>query len=151
MFLVLLSVIIFNTVVWFMPKNISRIELYTTSLFAIVLQLSADIFLSFKFKLYWYFNKGVDTETFLVIFGLYPQVNMMFLNFFPYNKRLFSKIMYILGWSVFAVFYEFLIVHSNVFKYGGWKLWYSIPIYPVLYITLLFNHLFVKQLMKSKT
>jgi hypothetical protein len=148
MLFVLSSVVVFNMVVYFMPKKIPRIELYTTSLFAAVFQLTADIVLGFKYHAYWYFGKGVDFGTFLIIFGLYPQVNMIFLNFFPYNKK--HKLIYILGWSVFALFYEWLIVKINVFHYGVWKLWYSIPVYPLLYFILFLNLLFIRRLNRMK-
>jgi len=148
MFFLICSVLFFNIVAYFMPKKISRIELYTTSLFATVLQLTADIVLGFKYNLYWYFTKGVDSETFLIIFGLYPQVSMVFLNFFPYHRKLILKISYIIGWSAFAIFYEWLIVKTNIFHYGGWKLWYSIPIYPILYFILLLDLLFIRRIIK---
>ncbi|MGM0899517.1 MAG: CBO0543 family protein [Bacillota bacterium] len=146
MYFLILSVVIFSVVVYVMPKRISLLEMYATSLFSTVLQLITDVYLEFKYRLYWYFSPGVDYITLWIIFVIYPAVNIIFLNFFPLSKRLFVKAVYIFGWSVFAICYEWVAVHTGFFYYNGWKLVYSIPIYPLLYLFLLINWKLIKKL-----
>ncbi|MCP1450171.1 hypothetical protein [Priestia megaterium] len=49
-----------------MPKRISWIEMYTTSLFVMFLGSVADIYLDVKYDLYGFFTKGVDFEYLLI-------------------------------------------------------------------------------------
>lgn len=123
--------------------------MYTTSLFSIVLQLITDIYLEFKYKLYGYFSPGPDYITLWIVFIIYPAVNIIFLNYFPITGSLFRKIIYILIWSAFAIGYEWLATKTGLFYYTGWKLWYSIPVYPILYLLLLFNYKLIKRLLSS--
>ncbi|WP_369009376.1 CBO0543 family protein [Desertibacillus haloalkaliphilus] len=129
-----------------MPKKISFFEMYTTSLFSTVLQLITDVYLEFKYRLYWYFSPGVDFITLWVVFVIFPAVNIMFLNFYPQNSKPLVKVFYILGWSTFAVAYEWIAVQTELFHYNGWKLIYSIPIYPLLFILILLNWKLIRKL-----
>ncbi|WP_456273671.1 CBO0543 family protein [Bacillus sp. AK031] len=147
MLFLLSSILILNTAVVLKAKKLSKIEMYATSLFALVLQLLTDIFLEFKYELYWYFGKGVDAQTLFIVFGLYPQVNILFLNFFPLNRALSIKIIYISAWSAFALLFEWVLVITGSFHHEQWKLWYSAPIYPLLYIILLVNFCLTKRML----
>ncbi|WP_374703445.1 CBO0543 family protein [Bacillus sp. Marseille-P3661] len=119
--------------------------MYTTSLFSTVLQLITDIYLEFKYRLYWYFSPGVDSETLWFVFWIYPAVNIIFLNFYPTRKgTLKKKLFYTIGWSGFAIVYEWVAVQVGIFQYNGWKLVYSIPIYPLLFLLLFINWSIIK-------
>jgi len=145
-FLLFISVIIFGLVIYFMPKRISYFEMYTTALFSTVLQLITDIYLEFKYNFYWYFSPGVDYITLWVVFWIYPSVNIIFLNFYPTNKKFSTSVYYILGWTLFALVYEWFAVNSSLFQYNGWKLWYSALIYPFLYLLLYINWKIIRRL-----
>ncbi|WP_163537425.1 CBO0543 family protein [Gracilibacillus sp. YIM 98692] len=147
MYLLFISVLVFGLVVYFMPKKITYFEMYTTSLFSTVLQLIIDVYLEFKYDLYGYFSPGVDYITLWVVFWIFPTVNIIFLNFYPKSRTLLCKVFYILGWSAFAITYEwFAVYHSDFFYYNDWKLLYSVPIYPILYILILLNWKIIKTL-----
>ncbi|MBU7594603.1 hypothetical protein FVO58_19105 [Metabacillus halosaccharovorans] len=146
MFLLFISVIIFGLIIYFMPKRISYFEMYTTSLFSTVLQLITDIYLEFKYNFYWYFSPGVDYITLWVVFWIYPSVNIIFLNFYPTTKKFSTSVYYILGWTLFALVYEWVAVNSGLFQYNGWKLWYSALIYPFLYLLLYINWKIIRRL-----
>ena len=145
-FLLFISIIIFGLVIYFMPKRISYFEMYTTSLFSTVLQLITDIYLEFKYNFYWYFSPGVDYITLWVVFWIYPSVSIIFLNFYPTSKKFSSSVFYILGWTLFAVVYEWIAVNTSLFHYNGWKLWYSAIIYPFLYLLLYLNWKIIRRL-----
>jgi hypothetical protein len=151
MLFLFISMVIFGIIIWFMPKRISLLEMYTTSLFSTVLQLITDIYLEFKYRLYWYFSPGVDYITLFVVFWIYPAVNIMFLNFYPQHKNRISKTLYILGWSAFALAYEWVATQTGLFHHNGWNLLYSIPIYPLLYLLLLFNWELINKLNTAST
>ncbi len=135
--------------VFFMPKNRSAIEMYTTTLFAIALQALTDVYLEFKYDLYWYFDRGADLKTLWIVLGLYPQVNLIFLNFFPYRKSFLKKVIYIFWWTVFALNFELILVKINIFVYDEWRIWFSVPIYPLLYLILYWNQMFTKRLVEK--
>ncbi|WP_243449949.1 hypothetical protein [Neobacillus terrae] len=88
----ILMVILFNLVVIIFTKRISGIEILTTILFAEALQVMTDIFLDLKYALYGYYHKSVDKGGLIYIFGIFPAVNIGFLNFFPNKKPLINKV-----------------------------------------------------------
>lgn len=139
LFFLIFSIIILNLIVIISPKQLSLQEMYATSLFTAVLQLITDVFLDLGYDLYGYFGKGVDSLALIVIFGVYPAINILFLNFYPYKKSFVGKCIYILCWSVFSVFYEWLSIKSGYFYHNGWNYWYSALCYPILFGILILN------------
>lgn len=121
--------------------------MYSNSLFAILLSCYADMYLSMDFHLYDYFEEGMDFKHVLVQMGIYPFINLIYLNFFPFNKTSKYKILYIVGWSCFATTYEWVALQTDFFRYYNWKLTYSAAIYPLLFILLQLNNHFVKFLL----
>ncbi|MDQ0245778.1 hypothetical protein J2S09_003356 [Bacillus fengqiuensis] len=117
-FFLFISVLAFSLIVYFMPKHLTKLEMYSTSLFAAVLQLLTDIFLEFKYHLYGYFTEGVDWITLWVVFIVYPCVNIIFLNFFPSQGKFSDKGLYIAAWSAFSVAYEWIAVRTELFYYN---------------------------------
>lgn len=135
----IISVVIFNLAACFIPKNLTRDEMYSTSLLAGIFQLLVDIFLDVKYELYGYFEYGVDWLSLIPIFGIYPALNIIFLNYYPFSGEAMKKVIYIIGWAVFALVYEWSSVQAGWFYYNGWKLWYSALCYPAIYFILAKN------------
>lgn len=147
MLFLLLSILVLNGIAFWIPKKLTRHEIYVTSLFAGALAIITDTYLDLKHDLYGYFHVGPDYEVLLVLFGLYPAYNVIYLNLFPYMKGLYAKAVYLLLNWLFCLFYEWLSVQPfGFFYYNGWKLWYSALVYPFLLVTLLGHLLFVRQL-----
>lgn len=121
------------------PKHLSRIEVYATSFFAYALGLTTDVVLDLHYDLYGYLSSGFQWLSMLAIIMYFPSVSFLFLNFFPFHKRLRSKITYILIWSVFSVGIEWLTLQTDFFYYNGWKLWYSAVLYPFIFLILVCN------------
>jgi hypothetical protein len=136
MWFLILSVIVFSGVFWIMPKKLTAIEIFSTCMFAMVLQDNVNIYLDLRLDWYGYFAKGANWSTLLAIFGIYPAVNAIFLNYYQYLKNVTQKFWYIIIWSIFAVVYEWLAVKSGYFYHNQWKLWHSAIAYPFLYIIL---------------
>ena len=150
MFFLILSVLVFNLIAIFIPKRISAIEMLTTTLFSSLLEFVANTIWDFKYDLYGYFNKGVDYAGFIYVLGIYPAVNIVFLNLFPFKRNLICKVIYIICWSLFAIIFELLFLRTKTFYYNGWKLWYSIVLYPLLYVILICFYHYVHYLLKKR-
>jgi hypothetical protein len=145
----ILMVLMFNLAAIFIPKRISGIEILTTTLFSLYLEVMANVFLDLKYDLYGYFSKGVDWQGLIYALGIYGQVNIIFLNSFPYKKKFLQKVIYILVWSVLADILELLFLWSKTFYYHGWKYWYSMIIYPILFLILIGFHKYVRYLLNK--
>jgi hypothetical protein len=78
MLFLIVTAIVFSSVAFFIPKRISRVEIFATTFFSSFLEVMANVFLDLKYDLYGYFNKGVDYETLLYIFEIFPAVNIVF-------------------------------------------------------------------------
>lgn len=136
----IISVVIINLISFLIPKQMTKMEMYATSFFALCFVLIVDIFLDLKLDWYGYFQKGVQAQSLIAIFGLYPSVNIIFLNYFPFKKGLGPKSYYILLWSALIVLFEWASVKSGYFYHNEWKYWYSaIVAYPIILIILSWN------------
>ncbi|MEQ2464799.1 CBO0543 family protein [Niallia sp. Sow4_A1] len=83
--------------------------------------------------------------------GIYPAINVIFLNYFPYKSGLHKKIVYIFTWGVIAMVYETFFIYTGTFYLNGWKQFYSIFTYLVLYVFLmLFHKLTVRMIERSR-
>ncbi|MEE8670115.1 MAG: CBO0543 family protein [Heyndrickxia coagulans] len=105
-----------------------------TTLFAMCLELIVNLFLDIKYDLFGYFTKGVDRKSLYYLFGIYPAINILFINFFPNRFR--ARFLYIAGWTIIALVFEFLFRVTGTFYYNGWKPVYSAIAYPILFCIL---------------
>ncbi|PZD96493.1 hypothetical protein DNH61_06700 [Paenibacillus sambharensis] len=140
------SIIVFNTIAFFIPKNMTRAEIYSALLFASVFQLITDYYLIEKYDLYGYFDKGPEFKELLVFYGVFPAVNTIYLNFFPFSGKVIVKVIYILAWAAFITLYEWASVKSGYFYYSGWKLGYSALLYPIIFCVLTLNFVILRKL-----
>src|SRR4051794_22353354 len=121
MLYLLISIIIFNTLVYFVPKNIKKQEIYSVAFFSLLLGLLSDITFDLKYDLYGYFEKGLQLKSILAVGGLFPASGILFLNFYPIEKSLIQKIFYIVFWTGFCLFYEWTAIISGFFYHNGWN------------------------------
>jgi hypothetical protein len=128
------------------PKHVKLSELYATSFFATCFAVIADIYLDLKLDLYGFFQKGPDWAYILIFIIDYPAANILFLRFFPYEKSLVKKAVYILGWSFGTLALELISLRTDLFYYNGWKWWYSAIAYPFIYSLLFLNLKFMRRL-----
>jgi hypothetical protein len=147
MILMFMTMLILIVLVVKVKKRLSTLQLYVTSIFSLYLALFADSILGGLFELYSYFKPGVQGIDFVGAIVIYPAINILFLSKFPIGKSLRYKCFYLIGWSLFALGYEYIAAEfSSFFNYSGWKLIYSVPIYPVLYLILVWNFRSVEKL-----
>ena len=151
MIFLIFSIVVFNLVACFIPKRLTKLEIYSSSLFALLLAVITDKFLDIKYDLYGYFGVGLEWQTVVVAVGIYPSANVIFLNYYPCYGSVSEKARYILGWSLFAVAFEWASVKAGYFYYHDWTLWYSIVCYPPIYYILALNLKFIRKLKAADT
>ncbi|WP_372512546.1 CBO0543 family protein [Bacillus salipaludis] len=146
--LIFVLFIIFNIIAFFVPKRIGRIEIYATCFFAYAYGLTTDMVLDLHYHLYGYFQKGFQWIALLGIILYFPAISFLFLNFYPSEKKIVKKAIYILYWSVFSITFEWISLQTDFFYYNGWKLWYSGALYPVIFSVLVINMRLVQRIIK---
>lgn len=128
-----------------MPKRISWLDIWSVTLFSLVVENMSDMVLDLKLNLFGYIAPGVQWSGFLPVF-MYPPVNAIFLNYYPFYGTKLHKLIYILGWTAFCLVYEVAALESGYFYYVTWKLWYSALSYPLLLLAVLCNCKFTRWL-----
>lgn len=146
MILLFPSIAVFVLIIIFMPKKLTLMEYYSSTLGSMIIQIITDFYLAKHFHLYHYFSPSTYWLTLLVFFLIYPSINIIFLNFFQQMCSTSHKNFYILFFVIFSIFYEWMATKTNFFYYTGWKLCYSAIIYPFLYIILLLNLKLVRKI-----
>lgn len=144
----LFLIISFNLAAYYMPKRMSKIEMYTTSLFALYFQAIADVYLDLKYHYYWQFHYGIDFISMLFMLGVYPAANIIILNFFPYKDTVNKKIFYIACWSVILLALEWGATLAGWFHHREWKLWHSALSYPIIIVILALNLWMIRNKLK---
>ena len=103
--------------------------------------------LATPFKLYIYGdNPTYEASGALYHLFMYPCASLLFL--YGYDKfQLYGKktFWYILFWTGFSLLFEWITVKNHALTYTGWKLYYSIPFYPVTAVLLILLFRFTKK------
>lgn len=136
----IIAIILFNLIAFKTNKRLTANQIVHIWAFTIAFQMLFDLIVEFKFHGYWYFYKGVDWKGLLAHTVLIPPVNMMFLNWFPFNKPISQKITYLFFWVMGILMYETITLLPEpwgFFHYGWWKLWHAAIVDPVLLLILL--------------
>jgi len=139
------SLVVFYAIAIFMPKRISWLDIWSIVLLSLLLETFSDMTLDLKLNLFGYIAPGIQWTGFLPIF-LYPPVNSIFINYYPFQRKKNRQCIYILGWTAFCLVYEVAALKSGFFYYISWKLWYSALSYPVLLLIVFWNFKFTRWL-----
>ncbi|KHD84225.1 hypothetical protein NG54_16890 [Heyndrickxia ginsengihumi] len=133
----------FNLVAFTTNKRLTINQIVHIWYFTTLLQMAFDMVIEFKYFGYWYFTKKIEWGSYLIHTVLLPPVNMMFLNWYPFNKKIGIKIFYILFWSLGCLLYELITLLPEpigYFHYGWWNIWNSAIENPFLFVILLFYY-----------
>lgn len=133
------SVILFNLFAFLKVKKFSWNIILHIWVFTCAFQILFDVFIDLKYHGYWYVTQGVDWSAFPAYTMLIPPVNLLFLHWFPFHQSVLRKIIYITGWEICLLLYEYLATMPEpvgFFHYGWWTLWHSALVNPVLLIIL---------------
>lgn len=135
----------------FMPKKVALWELLAASIFVYMLDLFIIQICEIKYEVFVYAYKGIQWSAIIIEAIIYPAVNSIYVNFYPYNKWFKHKIMYILIASIAFTFGEYLFVKTGFLKYYHWKLVYSALMYPLMCVILILNQIMFRKLVYKET
>lgn len=128
------SIFVFNTIALLMKKRLTLSEIYTTVIFALFVDVLADTFASFRFHAWGFFEMNkVEFSALLVIFGIYPAISSMIINWYPFQSIWWLKICYLVGWAVFSTTYEWMCLKTGVIWHMNWNLPSSFVLYIFIY------------------
>ncbi|MDP4086241.1 MAG: CBO0543 family protein [Bacillota bacterium] len=105
--IVIIIILIFNTITIFMRKRIRISEIYTTVTFALLIDVIADTYASARFKAWEFFSvEKIELSALLIIFGIYPAIAAIIINWYPYQSLWWKKFFCLIGWAIFSTAYE---------------------------------------------
>lgn len=145
-----ISIILFITVAFKIPRRLTYIEVYASTFFTMCLQLVTDIILDLRFDLYRTLQKGPDLLPLFIFFGIYPAFSYIFLNCFPFSKKLKTKVLYILFFTAVATLFEWLSLKAEFFTHIKWELWYSALSDILIFVILTGNLRLVRRLIRPE-
>jgi len=146
---VAISTVLLAIIIYLIPKNLKKHEIYTMSVLAILLGTTADLIFAVKYNLYILVTEDIDYSPIFVGFFIYPAFNLIILNYFPYKKSLWQKIIYIFIWTIISLLYEVISVKVDFLHYRTWTLLYSAIVYPIVIIFFSYNLYLYRKLVKD--
>lgn len=135
------SIAIFNAVAVLIRKSINFSENYTTVIFALAVSAVVDVFASYRYKAWGFFEVDkTEYSALLVYLGIYPAAAVIIINWYPYRSAKLTKLLYLLGWAVFSTAYEWLSLKVGIMWHIHWNLLYSFVLYVASYYVFLILH-----------
>ncbi|MFT4417121.1 hypothetical protein ACLM5H_25095 [Fredinandcohnia humi] len=135
----LLAVFLFNLLAFRLTNRFTKNQIIHIWLFTTALQVIFDTIIEFKYHAYWYFSKEPDMLGLVAHTVLIPPVNMLFLNWFPFKRKVMYKLIYIAVWTTGILLYEMITLLPEpwgYFHYGWWRLWHAAILDPILFLIL---------------
>ncbi|MFP7474222.1 hypothetical protein SFC55_24855 [Niallia taxi] len=146
------SILLFNYIAFKKRKNLTTNQIIHIWLFTIAFQNIFDIVVELKYHAYWYFGKDFEWRGIFAHIFLLPPVNMLFLNSYPFLKKLRKRILYIILWVIGILIYETVVLLPEPWGYfncGWWRVYYDVFIVPILFLILLYFYKWIKDIEKS--
>lgn len=141
-----ISSLIFSVITILVPKRLSKIEIYASVFSALYFQLLVDVYLHIKLRWYYYLREDVIEWSTMFVIPIFVGVNVLFLNYFPFNSTRKKQALYITFCVMLSIVYEFLANQFTMLHYNEWKLWYSALCYFFLFPLLVINLKWIKRL-----
>lgn len=141
MYMVTLFLVI---VVWFMPKRLTRQEMYFIWIIVSYIEITVDLSLGHIMGLYFFAqDPKISPEALLIKMIVSPLFGIIFTNYMP--KRLKPFIFYLVFWVSFSTFFEWLTIKYKYLTYKNWSLWYSFVFYIFAIIFMRWNLWFIRK------
>ena len=128
------TIVVNLIMIWFMPKRITKREVYHAWWMLSALTIYTDLLVGDIIDWYDFGPKGIQLTELPIEALLPPSFGIIFLNFMPENQTRFF--FYLIGWTSFSVFYEWMSVWFGFEVLKGWTPWASTPIYFMVFIFL---------------
>jgi hypothetical protein len=136
----IIAIVTFNFIAFKANKRLTANQIVHIWTFTIALQVIFDIYIEYKYHGYWYFSKEIDWLGIFPHTLVVPAANIIFLNWYPFKRKITRQIFYILIFVIAILIYESLTLLPEpwgYFHYGWWKLWYAALMDPFLLLILL--------------
>nr|WP_132744963.1 hypothetical protein [Scopulibacillus darangshiensis] len=151
MFGLIIAVILFNFIAFLTNKRLSKNQIVHIWVYTIAFQTLFDSFIDLKYHGYWYFTEEHDWASLPALTMLIPPVNIMFLNWYPFNSPIIKHIFYFICWTLVLLMYELLTLLPKpwgYFHWGWWHLGYAAMTDPILLITLVLYYKWICRIEK---
>jgi hypothetical protein len=149
---ILISLVVSLTIVFMLPKRFSPVSITVFAVCSVFISQTVDSLVAVKpFDLY-DVNDSPKYEVMDVVIYYFNYPIYAYLFFYLYDKwklKGIYRILYLIGFSLLSVFFEWLADHFHVFTYKGWKLWYSPFVYLGTYILYILNFHLAEILLKN--
>jgi hypothetical protein len=148
----LLSILIINVIAFLTNKRLTLNQIVHIWTFTIALQMSFDFYVDMEYHGYWYFTNHADWEELPTNFFLVPPVNMLFLNYFPFEKSKWKQGIYLIVFVLGLLGYESMTLLPEpwgYFHYGWWNLWHSVVLDPVLLVIIIIYYKWICRIEKA--
>jgi hypothetical protein len=122
-----IATIVSILIVLFMPKRLNHQEIYCTWIVMAFLTRTFDQLFALVFKLYDQLGPGVTWQLLAIQILISGAMGVICLNIMPKNRLAFYA--FIIGWTLFATFFEWIELQVGYLVYKNWSLWYSAGIY----------------------
>jgi len=145
MWYIIAAFIINLIIIWFMPKRLSKQEIYISWLIIAFIAYFSDGFLGQIFDLFDFQEPELQIGDMLVDALLPPSYGIIFLNYLPTERN--KSLSYIIYWTIFSVVFEIGAVLSGFEDISkGWNTWlYSPPIYFLVFVFLRWHLHFIRK------
>lgn len=148
----IISFVVLLTIAISLPKRFSQLSITIFFVFTVFISQTVDSLIAVKpFDMYDVSDSSKYEVMDIFIYYLnYPLYTYLFLYFYDkWNLKGMNRILYLSGFSLISVFFEWLADLCNVFTYKGWNLWYSSLVYEVTFILYIFILHLTKNLLNS--
>jgi hypothetical protein len=136
--------IINGIIIIFMPKHMTKKEIYINWFILAYLALFLDILIGVVWDMFDYGPAAsVELGTLIIEAVLPVSFGIIYMNFIPKDKK--KYILYLIFWVLFSCFFEWLSVILGFMKYKTWTLFYSFLCYTGLYPFLYWNLNFIRK------
>lgn len=129
---------LFLLILLFMPKRLTLREIYFSLGILGFGTWLGDVLVGDVFKA---FQLGPSSKTYIIdylfVTIIPPAIGLIYLNFLIHNK----SVLYQWLWVVLSFLLEYGAVYFGYMKNIGWKTWYSLPVFILVFIVFLPLHL----------
>ncbi|MCM2535005.1 hypothetical protein NDK43_25025 [Neobacillus pocheonensis] len=145
----IIAIIVYNFIAFKTNKKLTGNQIIQIWTFTVAFQIIFDVIVDYKYHGYWYFTKAIDWQGIIPHLLLVPPVNIIFLNWYPFEKKITKQFAYLVTFVLAIVIYEAIAKLPNPWGYfhnGWWTLGYSAIVDPILLLILLGFYKWICQL-----
>ncbi|MBL0386304.1 hypothetical protein JJB07_06505 [Tumebacillus sp. ITR2] len=139
-------------VILMLPKRFPAALWIPLVMYSGLLAQTSDMVLAGVYDVYDFLDSQALEPTYAVAqFVLYPEMALLYCYFYEkWHVRGWKLGLYILVWVGFSTWYEWLSVQFHVLHYKGWILLYSVPVYLLVFLSLIFMYNWVSRLYEKR-